>query len=282
MSDRSDVMALIGAGPVGLGMAKALLEHKIPYEELEADRELGGNWLHGVYETVHIISSRKTTEYADYPMPVDYPDFPSRQQMLDYLRDYAQKFQLTPHIQFNAKVVMALPLADGRWELELASGEKRIYKGLIVCNGHHWDRRFPKYPGEFAGEFMHSKDYRTPAQLIGQRVLVIGGGNSACDIAAEAARVSKTARISLRRGYWFLPKTLFGNTFGGIDQAMGSSVGAADFLTDDLANCHRKIFGLRFAGAGPQNFRGAPDDQQRTALLHEAREDSAAKRYRLL
>src|SRR6266852_4168840 len=115
MSDRSAVMALIGAGPVGLGMAKALLEHKIPYEQLEADRELGGNWLHGVYETVHIISSRRTTEYADYPMPADYPDFPSRQQMLDYLRDYAQKFQLTPHIQFNTKVVMALPLADGRW-----------------------------------------------------------------------------------------------------------------------------------------------------------------------
>src|SRR6266849_1957681 len=190
MSDRSDVMALIGAGPVGLGMAKALLEHKIPYEELEADRELGGNWLHGVYETVHIISSRKTTEYADYPMPVDYPDFPSRQQMLDYLRDYAEKFQLTPHIQFNTKVVMALPLPDGGWELKLANGEKRVYKGLIVCNGHHWDRRFPNYPGKC--------------------VLVIGGGNSACDIAAEAARVGNTARISLRRGYWFLPKTLFG------------------------------------------------------------------------
>ena len=203
-------MALIGAGPVGLGMAKALLEHKIPYEQLEADRELGGNWLHGVYETVHIISSRKTTEYTDYPMPADYPDFPSRQQMLDYLRDYAEKFQLMRHIQFNAKVVMVLPLADGRWELELASGEKRVYKGLIVCNGHHWDRRFPNYPGKFEGEFIHSKDYRAPAQLAGKRVLVIGGGNSACDIAAEAARVGKTARISLRRGYWFLPKTLFG------------------------------------------------------------------------
>src|ERR1700736_202968 len=58
MSDRSAVRALIGAGPVGLGMAKALLEHKIPYEQLEADRELGGNWLHGVYETVHIVSKR--------------------------------------------------------------------------------------------------------------------------------------------------------------------------------------------------------------------------------
>ena len=115
-----------------------------------------------MYETVHIISSRKTTEYADYPMPADYPDFPSRQQMLDYLRDYAEKFQLREQIQFNTKVVMAQPLADGRWELELESGEKRTYKGLIVCNGHHWDRRFPKYPGTFEGELMHSKDYRSP------------------------------------------------------------------------------------------------------------------------
>ncbi len=210
MADHSSHMALIGAGPVGLGMAKALLEHKISYEQLEADDSVGGNWYHGVYETVHIISSRKTTEYADYPMPADYPDFPSRQQMLEYLREYAEKFQLCRQIQFNTKVVMALPLADGRWELELASGEKRIYKGLIVCNGHHWDRRFPKYPGTFEGEYIHSKDYRNPAQLSGKRVLVIGGGNSACDIAAEAARVGSKACISLRRGYWFLPKTLFG------------------------------------------------------------------------
>src|SRR5258708_12755819 len=109
MSDRSAVMALIGAGPVGLGLAKALLEHKIPYEELEADRELGGNWLHGVYETVHIISSRKTTEYADYPMPADYPDFPSRQQMPDYLRDYTEKFPLTPPIQFHTQQAPPFP-----------------------------------------------------------------------------------------------------------------------------------------------------------------------------
>jgi cation diffusion facilitator CzcD-associated flavoprotein CzcO len=204
------MMALIGAGPVGLGMAKALLEHKIPYEQLEADDQLGGNWYHGVYDTVHIISSRKTTEYADYPMPADYPDFPSRAQMLAYLQDYAEKFQLCRHMQFNTKVVMALPLADGRWELELANGEKRVYKGLIVCNGHHWDRRFPKYPGTFKGAYMHSKDYRNPAQLSGRRVLVIGGGNSACDIASEAARVGSSACISLRRGYWFLPKTLMG------------------------------------------------------------------------
>lgn len=210
MLDRSTHMLVIGAGPVGLALAKAMREHRIGYDQVEADDDLGGNWYHGVYETVHIISSRKTTEYADYPMPGDYPDFPSRQQMLYYLRDYAEKFQLCPQIQFNTKVVMCLPLADGRWEVELAGGEKRIYKGVAVCNGHHWARRFPNYPGKFAGEYIHSKDYHNPSQLAGKRVLVLGGGNSACDIASEAARVGRLACISVRRGYWFLPKTLFG------------------------------------------------------------------------
>src|SRR5260370_7273307 len=80
----------------------------------------------------------------------------------------------------------------------------------MVCKGDCWGGRFARYGGKFGGEFINSKDYGSPAQLAGKRVLVIGGGNSACDIAGEAARVGKTARISLRRGYWFLPKTLFG------------------------------------------------------------------------
>jgi hypothetical protein len=99
---------------------------------------------------------------------------------------------------------------DGRWEVELANGEKRIYKGVIVCSGHHWDKRFPNYPGKFTGEYIHSKDYKNPQQLADKRVLVIGGGNSACDLASEAARVGRSCDLSLRRGYWFLPKVLFG------------------------------------------------------------------------
>ncbi len=208
--DYANRLAIIGAGPVGLCVAKALRQHQIPYDQLEADDDVGGNWYHGVYATAHIISSKKTTEYSDFPMPDDYPDFPSRQQMVDYLRSYAEHFNLRPNIQFNTKVVMCRPQPDGHWEVELASGEKRVYKGVLVCNGHHWDRRWPNYPGQFAGEYLHSKDYKHPAQLEDKRVLVIGGGNSACDVASEAARVGQSCAISLRRGYWFLPKTMFG------------------------------------------------------------------------
>jgi hypothetical protein len=210
MKDFSGKFLIIGAGPCGLGIAKALKEAGIEYDQAEADTEVGGNWYHGVYESAHIISSRKTTEYADFPMPPDYPDFPSRQQMADYYKIYADTFNLRENILFNTKIVMCLPLEDETWEVELANGEKRVYKGVIVANGHHWNRRFPEYAGEFSGEWMHSKDFKKTEQLADKRVLVIGGGNSACDIVSEAARVAKEAHLSLRRGYWFLPKTLFG------------------------------------------------------------------------
>lgn len=210
MTDQSNKFLVIGAGPCGLGVAKALKEAGIPYSQVEADGEVGGNWYHGVYESAHIISSRKTTEFPDFLMPKGYPDFPSRQQMADYYRLYADTFGLRESIEFNTKVVMCRPLADESWEVEFASAEKKIFKGVIVCNGHHWDRRFPSYPGEFTGEMMHSKDYRNSTQLARKRVLVIGGGNSACDVVSEAARVAREAHLSLRRGYWFLPKTLFG------------------------------------------------------------------------
>ena len=208
--DRSSLYCVIGAGPTGLAMAAALRKAGIPYEQLEADYEIGGNWRHGVYETTHIISSKKTTEYADFPMPADYPDFPSAAQMLAYLNGYTDYAGIRQHIQFKTKVSFCRPLPDHRWEVTLATGETRIYRGVLVCNGHHWDCRWPNYPGQFTGEYIHAKQYKRPEQLRGKRVLVIGGGNSACDIASEAARVGQSAAISLRRGYWFLPKTFVG------------------------------------------------------------------------
>lgn len=206
----SDKIAVIGAGFCGLGVMSAFQRNGIPFDAFEADAELGGNWYHGVYETVHIISSRKTTEYSDLPMPADYPDFPSAAQMLRYLNLYADHYQLRPHIQFNTAVTRVAPAPGDHWELTLSNGERRVYGGVIVATGHHWDSRLPDYPGTFRGELIHSKQYKNPEILKGKRVLVIGGGNSACDIAVEAARFGQMSHISMRRGYWILPKTMFG------------------------------------------------------------------------
>jgi cation diffusion facilitator CzcD-associated flavoprotein CzcO len=210
LDDRGDRHLILGAGFSGLGVAAAFRRHGVAYDQVEADDEIGGNWYHGVYETVHIISSRKTTEYGDFPMPASWPDFPSKDQMLEYLRAYAEHHRLRERLELRTRVEELAPAPDDRWDVTLADGSRRRYGGVVVANGHHWCRRMPDYPGELSSELIHSKDYKQPRTLEGKRVLVLGGGNSACDIAVEAARFAASAHISMRRGYWFMPKTMLG------------------------------------------------------------------------
>ncbi|QLE54344.1 NAD(P)/FAD-dependent oxidoreductase [Nostoc sp. TCL26-01] len=201
---------IIGAGFVGLGMAQALHAANIPYDQVDASDDIGGNWYHGVYETAHIISSRKITQFTHFPMPANYPDFPSAQNMRDYLNSFADHFDLRRQIQLNHSVSYLRPVEKNLWEVTFTHGEQRLYKGVLICNGHHWCKRFPQFQGEFKGEIIHTKDYKHPNQLRGKRVLVIGGGNSACDVAAEAARVGAKCVLSMRESVWFIPKTFAG------------------------------------------------------------------------
>lgn len=191
-------------------MADALQRRGLAFDHVDANDGVGGNWCKGIYKGVHIVSSKRSTAYADYPMPEHYPDFPSAKLMREYLESYARDRGLMNRIEFRKKVVRAIPLADESWRVRFEDGEERHYKGVVICNGHHWDKRYPNYPGKFTGRLIHSKDYEEPAELAGKRVLVVGGGNSGCDIACDGARVGQSCDISLRSGYWFLPKTVFG------------------------------------------------------------------------
>ncbi len=211
-----DKLLILGAGPVGLGMANALKSNGIAYDQVEANDGVGGLWRKGAYTTVHLNSSKTSTQYADYPMPADYPDFPSRAQMLHYLESYARDRGLMDGITFGRRVESAVPLADDTWRVTFDGGEERVYKGVVVCNGHHWDPIRPQYPGKFTGALIHSKDYDGPADLAGKRVLVVGGGNSGCDIVSEGGRVAESCDWSLREGYWFLPRAAFGRPLSDI------------------------------------------------------------------
>eukprot|EP01088_Endostelium_zonatum_P001210 TRINITY_DN11509_c0_g1_i1.p1 TRINITY_DN11509_c0_g1~~TRINITY_DN11509_c0_g1_i1.p1 ORF type:complete len:508 (+),score=95.29 TRINITY_DN11509_c0_g1_i1:63-1586(+) len=220
--DTKEKFLIVGAGFCGLGVGGALVRHGIPFDMVEADDHVGGNWYHGVYGTVHIISSRLTTEYKDFPMPTSYPDFPSSHQVLKYLKDYCAHYDLDRRISLKTEVEKVDPELDpntknhtGNWIVKFANNDQpRIYKGVIIATGHHWSRRMPNYPGqsEFTGKIIHSKDYKSPEIFQTYRhVLVVGGGNSACDISVEAARCTKNpSHVSHRRGYWFLPRTFMG------------------------------------------------------------------------
>jgi cation diffusion facilitator CzcD-associated flavoprotein CzcO len=109
-------------------------------------------------------------------MPDDYPDFPSAQNMRDYLNAFRCSLRSPQHIELNRTVHSVRPIENNLWHVTFTDGEQRIYKGVLVCNGHHWCKRFPKFPGDFNGEIIHSKDYKRPDQLRDKRVLVIGGG----------------------------------------------------------------------------------------------------------
>ena len=205
-----DHFLIIGAGPVGLAIAKSLKLGNVPYHQVEADDDVGGNWYHGVYNSINILSSREATEYPDFPMPLSYPDFPSRDQMYAYYKLYADHYQLKETIQFNTKVTAVTPVENNLWQVVFESGTINKYKGVMVCNGHHWSKNYPQYDGLFTGESIHSKDYKSSEQLKDKKVLVIGAGNSAFDISSQASRVSKKSFLSVKRGIWIFPKTFMG------------------------------------------------------------------------
>jgi len=213
-SDYTSKYCIVGAGSSGITAAKNLKELNIPFDVLEREDDIGGVWYYGkpqssMYKSVHTISSKLMTQYLDYPMPDDYPDYPNHEQICVYLRSYAQHFDLYPTIQFNTSVEKIEPSGDD-WAVTLSSGETRRYRGVIIANGHLWDAKYPNYPGTFDGLTLHSKEYKTPDVLRGKKVLVIGAGNSGCDIAVEAAQNAERAFHSVRRGYYYVPKLIFG------------------------------------------------------------------------
>ncbi len=211
-------VCVVGAGSSGLTAARNLLAQGFAVDVLEREDDLGGNWNYGkpfarVYRSTHTISSKPGTEYPDFPMPAAFPDYPHHTQILAYLRSYADQFAVTPCIRFGTPVERIEPeradAADSAWLVTTAGATAR-YDAVVIANGHNWSPRTPSYPGTFTGETLHSAHYRTPDLFAGKRVLVVGGGNSGCDIAVEAAQFGERTWHSTRRGYYYMPKYLFG------------------------------------------------------------------------
>ena len=270
-------VCVIGAGVSGLTACKALADFGVPHTCFEASDEVGGNWYFenpngtsSAYRSLHIDISKPSISFRDFPMPDRYPDYPHHTHIFEWLRDYADAFALRERIRFNTRVdarrARARPAA-GRSRSRMASSEH--FDALLVCNGHHWDPRYPDFPGSFDGPQIHSHDYidpSTPLDLYGKRVLVVGIGNSAVDIVSELGRktVSDTVFLSTRSGAYVVPKYIFGKP---ADQVVktnprlpaGLQRRAQPRAAADLLRAHG---GLRAAHAQPQLPRRPPDRLQ--------------------
>ena len=210
---------------MGLAAARQLQRHGIAFVGFELHGDVGGLWdidnPHStMYQSAHLISSKSTTQFSEFPMPASTPAYPPQRQVGQYFRDYASQFGLRQHFQFNTRV-LRLERLDKGWRLvsECAGAQREWqFDGVLIATGTLHTPNQPALPGTFAGELLHSAAYKDAALFAGKRVLVVGCGNSACDIAVDAVHRAASVDLSVRRGYHFLPKFILGrptDTFGG-------------------------------------------------------------------
>jgi len=217
-------VCVIGAGSSGIAACQVLKARGIPFDCFEKGSEVGGNWrylndngMSSAYLSLHINTSRDLMSYATFPMPADYPDYPSHWQIAAYFDDYVDHFGLREGIRFRTEVNRVKPAGD-EWEVTVEDDHGRAevhrYGAVVVANGHHWDPRWPEppFPGSdrFTGEQIHAHDYKEPGILRGKRVVVLGIGNSACDIAVESSRFADATFLAMRRGAYVIPKYIRG------------------------------------------------------------------------
>ena len=235
---------VIGAGPSGLAALRHLLARGIPAECLEREDGVGGNWYFGsrtsrVFASTRLISSKRLTEFADFPMPRHFPHYPDHRQCLEYLRAYADHFALGSQIRTGVSVERIEPAGTpgAGWIVHARGLSPRYAAGVVIASGHNHVPRLPDIPGRFTGHFFHSAGYTSPTEpvtIAGKRVLVIGGGNSGCDIAVECSRHAAVTVHSTRRGYFVVPRFVFGRP--------------ADLRGERLLKMHAPLWLRRFVG----------------------------------
>jgi dimethylaniline monooxygenase (N-oxide forming) len=219
-------VVVIGAGSTGLAVLKALGDRGLAAECLERGSGVGGLWryendngLSSAYASLRTNVSRLRMQYPSFPMPAAFGDFPHHTDMAAYLDDYADAFGLRARIRFGVTVHRLEPMADEGWRVALDDGTKLRRRAVVVAIGHDWCPRLPEHPGSFAGDVLHSHDYRAPEPFDGRRVLVVGAGQSAAEIAVELAGHAARSCLSIRRGVHVIPRRLRGAPYDAGDVA---------------------------------------------------------------
>jgi thioredoxin reductase len=270
----AEKVCIIGAGSSGIVACQVLNARRIPFDCFEKGSQVGGNWrfendngMSSAYRSLHINTSRRVMAFKTLPMPDHYPDYPDHFQMAAYFDEYVDHFGLREKIRFRTEVLSVEPV-EGEWEVTVEDSggvrETHRYRAVLVANGHHWDPRGPEpaFPGaaDFSGEQLHAHHYREPDVLRGKRVLVLGLGNSATDIAVEASRIADKTFLAMRRGAYVLPKYMNGKP---IDEVSTP-------LISRLPLSVQRFFSVRMLGiaAGDMTAYGLPEPDHKLFEAH--------------
>nr|XP_012802808.2 flavin-containing monooxygenase 5-like [Jaculus jaculus] len=217
-------IAVIGAGISGLGAIKCCLDEDLEPTCFERNDDIGGLWkfrknpsekMPSIYKSVTINTSKEMMCFSDFLIPDHFPNYMHNSKLMDYFRMYAKHFGLLKYIRFKTKVRSVRKRTDfsvsGQWDVVVEAEGKQetlVFDGILVCSGHHTDPYLPlqSFPSikKFEGCYFHSREYKSPEDYVGKRIVVVGIGNSGVDIAMELSHVAKQVFLSTRRGSWIL------------------------------------------------------------------------------
>ncbi|XP_029474473.1 dimethylaniline monooxygenase [N-oxide-forming] 2-like isoform X2 [Rhinatrema bivittatum] len=214
-------VAVIGAGASGLTAIKCCLDEGLEPTCFEGSDDIGGLWRYteevdagrpSIYRSVVTNGCKEMMCFSDFPIPDHFPNYLSHFKVMEYYRLYAEHFNLLQYIRFKTRVCSVRRCPDfsttGQWLIVTeANGrqESAVFDAVLVCTGHFTKPYLPLelFPGigTFKGQYFHSREYKTPrTEFHGKRILVVGLGNSAADIATELSYVADQVFLSTRRG----------------------------------------------------------------------------------
>ncbi len=216
-------VAIVGAGAAGLCGAKHMLEAGCDVTLYEIGSRVGGMWVYrndnnlsSAYKTLHINTARDLTAFKDFPFDPRVQPFPDHKDMAAYLAAYAAHYDIVPRVRFKTRVRDIRPAPDTtaarpRWQVETDAGHVDTYDCVIVASGHlSKPYEVAMLRDEFKGQYLHSHAYKDPAAFGGQRICVVGIGNSSCDIASDLCSTAERTVLVGRSTPLILPKLIFG------------------------------------------------------------------------
>ncbi len=199
---------IIGAGPAGLAVAGRFRKRGIPFEMLEASDRVGFAW-HNHYERLHLHTVKQWSHLPHQKFPESYPLYVSRQQLVDYMENYADTFDIRPHFHENVRQINKL---ERSWQVNTTSGNVYEAKNVIIATGINRIPNRPKWKGEenFQGTIIHSRDYKNAQTFTGKRVLVVGMGNTGAELALDLSENGTKTYLSARSAISIVPRDLNG------------------------------------------------------------------------
>lgn len=200
-------ITIIGAGPAGLAVAACLKRVGRPVRMLERADRIAPAW-HGHYDRLHLHTPKSRSALPGLPMPADWPRYPARGQLIEYLEAYAGRFGIAP--VFGAEVT-DIRRGGAGWQITHAQGTETA-DAVVVATGMATEPLAPAFPGleTFPGPVLHSSAYRNPASLPGARCLVVGFGNSGGEIALDLSQAGRAVDLVVRGPVNLLPRELLG------------------------------------------------------------------------